>query len=184
VKTGDVVVIGVALVAITIIVDRTLINRERPAHQDILTTEIPASPSVNPPLSQAELLTRKVVSVGKKRAASYWGGTRCRTIRYLYRPLAEHRVAQAKWYAQTLESKEYLDCSITFNTDPRKVKISFWHYCSALVHEFGHLHGFHEAGGPDGGIHSRDPTNIMYPVLTSRNIPKTCKVNVAALGLP
>jgi hypothetical protein len=184
VKIGGAVVIVVTIVAVTIVADRVLINREHLPYRDILTTEIPSSPVVTPPLSQAEILTRRVVSVAKDRASAYWDGTRCRTIRYLYRTLAERRVAEAKWYAQTLASKEYLNCSITFNTDPRKVKISFWHYCAALVHEFGHLHGFHEHGGPDGGVHSRDPTNIMYPVLTSRNIPRTCKENVAALRLP
>ena len=82
-------------------------------------------------------------------------------------------IAQARWTYDPVAPTEYLTCSVTFS--PAKIKAGFDLYCAAVVHEFGHLAGFHEKGGLDGGIHSRNPRNVMYPVLTTRNIPAVCK---------
>ena len=47
-------------------------------------------------------------------------------------------------------------------------------FCATVVHEFGHALGFTEKGGPDHGLHSADPRNVMYPIVTKRNIPAVC----------
>jgi len=141
-------------------------------HTEVLPTTIIKQAAL-PPLAQTKLLTKKLVTLAAKKAEIYWGGTRCTAIKFDYRPLPGRIIAQAQWYTNSNDSV-YLDCSITFNTDPTKVKVSFYHYCAALIHEYGHL---------SGHPHSTNPNNLMYPILREATIPKTCKVKVYVAGL-
>ncbi len=46
--------------------------------------------------------------------------------------------------------------------------------CKVVVHEWGHLTGFTEPGGPYGGHHSWDPNNVMFDRWSATNIPPAC----------
>ena len=137
------------------------------AAEDILQTDLPA-------IQLAPLPTGRLIALAESRAYSHWGPTRCADhIRYAYISVSGRIVARARWSYAAGSPRSYLSCSITFNT--RLIRAGFFLYCAAVVHEFGHLSGFYERGGPDGGRHSANPRNIMYPVITARNVPATCK---------
>lgn len=160
---------AIMIVAVAVLIPRRGLKR----HQEALPTTIIA-PTL-PPLAQTKLLTKKLVALAAEKADAYWNGTRCNEgIRFDYRPLVGRVIARARWYATSLRSSRYHDCLITFNTDPTKVKVSFYHYCAALIHEYGHL---------AGRTHSLDRTNLMFPVLLEDNIPDTCKVRVFVSGV-
>lgn len=112
-----------------------------------------------------------LVALATAKAEKHWGETRCETIEVDFRRLSDRRIAEAEWNASDLDPTVYVDCAITFDTTP----ISFEHFCATVVHEYGHLAGFSEAGGPDLGLHSRNKRKVMHPVITDRNVPKTCK---------
>jgi len=145
-------------------------------HSEILETELVVSQL--PPLAQVKLLTQSLVTLATFKANKYWGGTRCTSIKYNYHLLPDSQIAAARWYSYKRSSAKYFQCSVTFNTNPQKVEISFYHYCGALIHEFGHLEGYHQIGGLDDGSHARNKRNIMYPVLSDANIPETCKARI------
>ena len=131
---------------------------------DYLVTRVGA-PTSPLPLKRSRLLTRRLVLLAAAKAEVFWGGINCTSITFDFRHLADSRIAQATWSAYE-GSDEYLDCRITFNTDPTKIKTTFWHYCAAVVHEFGHL---------SGHVHVSDKDNVMYKYLSDRNVPNTCK---------
>lgn len=118
---------------------------------------------------------RQRTDVAEALALARWHGTHCNSkirVEFVsYGRGFSDVVADARWSAG--DSSTYFDCRIVFNLD--HVAISFVYFCAALMHEYGHLSGWREPHGLDGGIHSRDPTSIMYPVLSARNIPKACK---------
>lgn len=148
---------------------------------DILTTNVPTIPNQQlPPLQRQRLLTERLVNLATVKANKFWDGTRCTHIAFNYKHLSDKRIAEAKWFSQARNSRWFFDCSITFNTDPRKIRTSFWHYCAAVIHEYGHLSGFYRKGGPNDGLHSSNRNHIMYPVLTERNIPNVCKTTFVA----
>jgi hypothetical protein len=142
------------LIALGILLVLMLLGRPR-IGRDVLTTTVSGPATLAQPHAAVVRAARK--------ASGYWGGTRCLHITYAYHQLADGRIAQAGWYAFGLTPRVYLRCSITF--DARRIRISFALYCAVVVHEFGHL---------SGHPHVRDPRDIMYPVLTRRNIPATC----------
>jgi hypothetical protein len=167
----DVVALAVAVLAAlaftsgsTLLVDRWPFDSSPPTSHDFLDTEVSAS-TTNLPLGQVRLLTKRLVLLAAAKAEVYWGGTRCESIRFDFRHLADRRIAEASWSVY-LNSIEYLDCRVTFNTDPTRIKTTFWHYCAAVVHEFGHLSGQSHVGNPE---------RIMYRSLSNRNVPPTCK---------
>jgi hypothetical protein len=137
-------------------------------HHDVLPTVVTAGVRVAqlPP-------TPRLIALARRWAGLYWHGTRCLGVTYHYHWLPPGRIAEANWSYNPDQPTRYLDCSVTFNR--ARMLTGFDLYCAAVVHEFGHLHGFHEQGGLDGGIHSRNPRNVMFPVLTARNIPAVCK---------
>ena len=148
---------------------------------DILVTNIATIPNQQlPPLQRQRLLTERLIDLAAVKANKRWNGTRCTKITYDYRHLADKRIAEAKWFSQARDSRWFFDCSITFNTDPRKIRTTFWHYCAAVIHEYGHLSGFYEKSGPNKGMHSSQRNSVMYPVLTEQNIPKVCKTTYVA----
>jgi hypothetical protein len=112
-----------------------------------------------------------LVALAVASAEKRWGGTRCEGIELLYRRLGTDLIAEAEWDPSELDPTVYQHCSITFDTS----LISFPHYCATLVHEYGHLAGFREEGGPDLGLHSRNRQNLMYPVISDSNVPRACK---------
>jgi hypothetical protein len=116
-----------------------------------------------------------LVSVATAKAEAYWGGTRCQDIEVTYRRLDDRRIAEAEWRTSELDPRVYISCSITFDTSA----ISFSHFCATVVHEYGHLAGFHEERGPDGGLHSTNKRKVMYPVISDGNVPKTCRAGGA-----
>lgn len=134
------------------------------SHHDFLMTKVEA-PAVPLPLQRVRLLTPRLVFLAAAKAETYWGGTRCTSITFDFQGLGDRRIAEAQWSTASDDS-QYLDCHVTFNTDPTKIRTTFWHYCGAVVHEYGHLAG-HE--------HVRDPRNIMFPALSNSNVPATCK---------
>ena len=117
--------------------------------------------------------TTRLIALARKWAGTYWRGTRCLSIAYNYHWLPGRTIAKSYWSFDPAAPTKYLTCSITFN--PQRIREGFFLYCAAVVHEFGHLSGFYEKGGPNNGAHSSNPYNIMYPILTQKNIPKTCK---------
>jgi hypothetical protein len=143
------------LIALGILLVLVLLGRPR-VGRDVLTTTVSGPATLAQP--------RAAVVRAVRKASAYWGGTRCWHITYAYRPLADARIAQAEWYSSGLASRRYFKCSVTF--DAQRIRTSFALYCAAVVHEFGHL---------SGHPHARDPRNIMYPRLSARNIPPTCK---------
>ncbi|SRR6266496_687683 len=97
-------------------------------------------------------------------AARYWNGTKCDGhIGLRYIPMEWRTLAFADYYF-VQGSQRFFDCYVYFNS--RRVSgLSFSKYCAIMVHEYGHL---------NGRGHSRNPYSIMYPKITSRNIPKVC----------
>lgn len=152
-------IIALAILIVLVILGRPKIGR------DILTTTITGPLT----LSQA----RAALPRAARKAGTYWNGTRCLNINYEYRDLEKNRIAEARWYVSRIAPKVYFRCSITF--DIQRIHTSFALFCAAVVHEFGHLDGFHEHNGPDNGFHSSNPRSIMYPQLTPLNIPATCR---------
>ena len=116
-----------------------------------------------------------LVSLATAKAEGYWGGTRCQDIEVAYRRLDDRSIAEAEWRTSDLDPEVYDRCSITFDTSA----ISFAHFCATVVHEYGHLAGFHEERGPDGGLHSTNKRKVMYPVISDDNVPKTCRADGA-----
>lgn len=111
------------------------------------------------------VLTPRLVRLAASKAHDYWGGTRCRSIRFVFRPLPGSLLAQAYWEAFP-GSTRYLNCRVTFDANRTKVKTTFLSFCGAVVHEYGHL---------SGHGHVADPRKIMNPVLSKKNMPATCK---------
>lgn len=98
------------------------------------------------------------------KARAYWRNERCADpIVLVYRALPPTIVAKANWSTADPPTA-YLNCTIAFGLSRQ---LSFAFYCAAMIHEYGHLHG---------AVHSLNPRNVMYPTLTARNIPATCKV--------
>jgi hypothetical protein len=162
---GLLVVIGIVVGVVIGYVALNLSSRV-PRH-DVLRTDVPEL--VRPPRIDLGL-----VNGSARRALRYWHGTRCSgsiSDRYS-RSLPNSRVAQADWSYLDSAPASYIRCSVTLNI---RLRLPRYVYCAAIVHEYGHLAGFFEPGGPDGGIHSRHPTNVMYRVLTQRNIPASCR---------
>lgn len=138
-------------------------SKEKPV-SDYLHTTVKASESPLP-LQRVRLLTPRLVLLAAAKAEVYWGGTRCSSITFDFERLGDSRIAEAQWLAAP-DSTQYLDCRVTFNTDPTKIRTTFWHYCGAVIHEYGHL---------SGHGHSLDRRNIMFASLSDRNVPATCK---------
>jgi Matrixin len=134
------------------------------AYHDYLITKVEA-PTSPLPLQRVRLLTPRLVLLAAAKADVYWGGTRCTSITFDFEKLGDRRIAEAQW-ATASDSSNYLDCHVTFNTDPTRIRTTFWHYCAAVVHEYGHLAGHG---------HSTDRTSVMFPSLSDANVPKTCK---------
>jgi len=151
-------------VASTLVVARWPFDRSPPIQRDFVVTLVEAPTNVLP-LRRVRLLTKRLVLLAAAKAEVYWGGTYCKTITFNFRQLADRRIAEAKWAAYP-NSKEYLDCYVTFNTDPTRIRTTFWHYCSAVIHEFGHL---------SGHVHIANPRGIMHATLSNTNVPETCK---------
>lgn len=143
------------LIVLAILLVLVLLGRPK-IGRDVLTTTVSGPPTLSQP--------RAAVVRAARKASSFWGDTRCLHISYHYRSLPGRRIAEAKWYSTALFSKTYLQCSITF--DSQRIRTSFALYCAAVVHEFGHL---------SGHPHVRNPRNVMYPELSTRNIPRICK---------
>jgi hypothetical protein len=53
-------------------------------------------------------------------------------------------------------------------------RVGYPAFCATVVHEFGHALGFTEKGGPDNGLHSANPRNVMYPTVSRENTPAVC----------
>lgn len=153
--------------ALAVVTLALLVGDSQLVIHEILQTNLPVK-------VQAPLPTSRLVRLAESRAYARWGPTRCAShIHYGYISTQGRTVARARWAYSPDAPTKYLTCSITFNTN--LIRAGFFLYCAAVVHEFGHLSGFYEKGGPDGGRHSADPHNIMYPLITAQNIPPTCK---------
>lgn len=106
-----------------------------------------------------------------RKAKRFWPTHRCAAPPVLsYVRLPYRHVAEAHWSYLSPSPTVYLGCRIVFTLRSLPFRV----YCAAMIHEYGHLSGFYEKGGPDGGTHSRNPSNVMYPSLTARNVPRTC----------
>jgi hypothetical protein len=100
-------------------------------------------------------------------ARARWGPSRCPYgISYRYSLLAFQTIGEANWWFYKDSPRVYRGCEIVLAVNPRRVPTFFYHYCAIIFHEFGHLAG-HE--------HSRNPYNVMYPVLTRKNVPRACR---------
>lgn len=133
-------------------------NHRRTA-TDILNLSLPAVPAYVQNLTKIEL------TLAATKADNYWHGTNCSgDITYKYKSWQGSRAALSTWTYYTAAPSTFLDCTITFNT--RKLNVSPAVYCAVVVHEYGHL---------NGKMHVRNPYNIMYPVISRKNIPRTCK---------
>jgi hypothetical protein len=98
-------------------------------------------------------------------AERYWGGTNCvGPIKFRYQPFPWNVLAFAS-YDFTSDSNDFLNCSVNFNSN-RAAGLSYAKYCAIMVHEYGHL---------NGRDHSTNPRSVMYPAITSLNIPRVCR---------
>jgi hypothetical protein len=99
----------------------------------------------------------------QRKANRYWKGTRCvNRIALERRRLAANKIAVAHWYFNRSVPTVFINCKVTFQTQNFSRAVT----CAAMIHEYGHL---------NGRAHSRDPRNVMYHTLTSRNIPRVCR---------
>lgn len=93
-------------------------------------------------------------------AQHYWGGPSplCSTVerRVIALPLGEGGEATEPYPGYYGPCHLYVAQSMIY--EPRVV-------CTIIIHEDGHLHGLG---------HSPDPTSVMYPKLTTENIPGIC----------
>lgn len=138
----------------------------RPARHRVVQDNLVVDSSI----SKSSALWGRIPNRAQRKAKNYWHTTRCTgPIGLRYRPLPGDTIARAHWKYVVGVPAVYLDCYVTFDVSPR---LPFALYCAAMFHEYGHFHGFHEAGAPDG--HSLRRRNVMYPVLTRLNVPKTC----------
>lgn len=118
------------------------------------------------PVQPTRLLTPRLVRLVITKARSYWGGTLCDGgIAFRFRPLPDSLVAEASWETFPDAERQYLHCFVTFDANPTRIKTTFLRFCGAVIHEYGHL---------SGHSHVTDPTDIMNPLLTKRNLPRTC----------
>src|SRR6476660_4834937 len=99
-------------------------------------------------------ITPRQTRLAIKLALGRWGKTHCsgriQILKAHLLPL--NIIAQAQWYTGA-RSRVYLDCSVTYNSS--RANLTFPFYCATMTHEYGHLSGFHQAGGLDGGTHSK-----------------------------
>lgn len=70
---------------------------------------------------------------------------------------------RALWSSPTLDSppEEFTDCTVLLDIRHWEADV----LCAVVVHEYGHL---------AGRAHSSNPRSIMYPRITSSNIPLRC----------
>lgn len=112
----------VGVVLVLLVLGAPIIGNDR------LTTTVSGPPT--------DLQPRKAIVRAAVIADDYWpSGSRCLHTTYRYRNLPGRMIAQARWYATTLASSTYYNCTITF--DPVRTRVSFALYCAAVVHEFG-----------------------------------------------
>ena len=131
-------------------------------HDTIQATELPAGPKV----TSGRL--RRAFKIGER----YWSTSRCRSIAHRRRSLDNpRRIAQASWRVEP--GGRYTRCVVTFNAD--HARLAFRVYCAAMIHELGHLAGFHEVGGLDSGTHAASSHSVMYPRISAANVPQVCR---------
>lgn len=104
-------------------------------------------------------------------AQNFWGATKCiyqDTIPIIYRPMTYSVLARAHYWIYPDGS--FRQCWIVVNSN----RVLDWsHFCAMIIHEYGHL---------DGKRHSTNPYSIMYPLLTSKNIPRVCFNTASSSG--
>jgi hypothetical protein len=78
--------------------------------------------------------------------------------------LAPRQLGQANYtyYGGPRDWQTYRNCVITITTK----QLSPTRLCAVMAHEWGHLRG---------KAHVSDPTQLMYPRLNARNIPRSCR---------
>jgi len=113
------------------------------------------------------VVDRRVETQGERAvsiARNVWGAQACNgSITLREASLPGNQSGEASWTETRLPTGvRRSDCVISVdNRDWSRAR-----YCGVIVHEYGHLLG---------KGHSSNRRAIMYPVMTSRNIPSICK---------
>lgn len=88
-------------------------------------------------------------------AQFYWGGPA---------PCGEPVVRQARLPSPALADAHLGSCVIRLDAEVRLLSRKW--FCAVIVHEVGHLHGLE---------HARREQDVMFPVISSANIPWVCR---------
>lgn len=89
-------------------------------------------------------------------------------VRITYRPLPPQNgleaAGEAEWMAVDLnDPSTFSNCKIVLNSN---LHYTYRELCATFVHEWGHLYGLE---------HSTNPYSVMYPHISRKNIPNSCK---------
>jgi hypothetical protein len=99
------------------------------------------------------------------KAQQFWGQAACgNNIKIVTKQLGGQTGGLARTGTITLPTGEVRIVSCKITMDRRRW--SETRYCAVLIHEYGHLLGHG---------HSSNPSDIMYPASTNRNIPQICR---------
>ena len=116
------------------------------------------------------------IAVAERIASAYWGGPACGGNFTVDLADLPPKVAIGQATYSTAPDGTFTGCRIKISRSAFGAGSTtpWWAFCTTFVHEEGHLHGFQVAGGTDGGHHSLDPRNVMYPGPTYVNTPPAC----------
>lgn len=146
--------LGMAVMLVVVVVC-VLLTVDQVQRHDELPTSFSAGPLT--------LTSTTGLSVAQRKANRFWRGTRCSDAIQLERKrLPADRIATAHWYYNRSVPSIFLNCKVVFQSQSFTRAVT----CAAMIHEYGHL---------NGRAHSRDPRNVMYPTITSKNIPRVCR---------
>jgi hypothetical protein len=153
-----------AAIAAAAVIGLALGNATMPILPDP-TEGLPVEPAG--PALDVLTLTPARVARARRVAVRVWGPVCGGRVRIGFGTLQQPgQAAEARYaYAPTrsLDERRYTDCRVVIARGRR------WPpevLCGLVVHEYGHL---------AGRGHSRDPRKVMYPRLSRRNIPRSCR---------
>jgi hypothetical protein len=117
-------------------------------------------------IEEKEGLPRANVTRSRRIARKIYGNVCRGNVRIRFQELPARQAGEAHYDydpVQPLDTRRYGSCVIIISTAARYSPII---HCGILVHEWGHLAGHG---------HSRNPRSVMYPKLTLRNLPQSCR---------
>jgi hypothetical protein len=104
-------------------------------------------------------------TIAKAIAVARWGNVCAGQAIGVSRGLTDGAMARSYYSFNGLlpdDGSKYRNCSIKF----RNGTIAWPEFCTAIVHEYGHLAGWRPAPGtafPGDPFHSGNPNSVMYP---------------------